>query len=151
MPNVPNLKFSFIGSDILTVESILIFTALRKNGIFIPENDGAYPGKTRPNLDDLILDMRWKHIEVGLGLRTGAYKANVAQQDVQELRDLVELRGSENAAEQQDTWVAFPREQTARQVRAGLPQGKIEHRKNGKTLLKFNVKQCNQIDVTGWF
>jgi len=121
--NIPDLEFSFVRRDVIRIEVLLIGVAHRKDGLFVPKDNGPYAGETRSHLDDFSLHVLGEEIEMLPCLRPRAYETHIAPQDIPKLRDFIDLGGPEDSPDRQDARIVLRREDSPGQIRAVFEHG----------------------------
>ena len=117
---VPHLQRALVGRDDLGVCLVKVHAlrgAFRKQGFLVAEHHRADAGEARLHVVDLLLDPVRVRRKCLAHKRTRPDDRHVAKEDVEDLRQLVDLRLAQEPSKRQHARIAVRRVQTACHVR----------------------------------
>lgn len=120
---VPHLQGALVGGDDLPVILARRQVCVIVQGLLIPENDGADSGDAGPDVVDALLHGKREVLEIDFHLGPGPDQGHVPDEDVDNLRQFVELGEAEELAHGRDPRVVAHRQGTRQHVGAVLQHG----------------------------
>ena len=96
---VPKFESAFVGGDDPLIISVRVFAAVRYQLLFVPEYDGAYAGDTGPDIINLGLNYFRISRKSAVNQWTGTDYTQVPFEDINYLRQFIELGFSEKTTQ----------------------------------------------------
>ena len=116
MPCPPDLEFAFVRSHNRIMELITVARDLVENGFLVPEYHGTDSRESRRHKVDLGPNIAGIQLVMAPRLRSGTDNAHLPDKDVGELRQLVDLRLSQELSHGEYSGIIFLGEDAPRKI-----------------------------------